>query len=48
MKRVRVEVEVTRHTSLEFEVEDDTDTEDIKATALDEAEWSVRKPAIRM
>ncbi len=40
MKRVRVEVEVTRRTSIEFEVEDDADTEEIKATALDEAELS--------
>jgi hypothetical protein len=38
MKRVRAEVEVTRRTSIEFEVEDDADPEDIKATALEEAE----------
>jgi hypothetical protein len=40
MKRVRVAVEVTRRTSIEFEVEDDADTEDIKEKALDEAELS--------
>jgi hypothetical protein len=49
MKRVRVEVEVTRRTYLEFEVEDDADTEDIKATALDEAEladWEEDPPEV--
>jgi hypothetical protein len=38
MKRIRAHLEITRRTSVEFEVEDDTDTEDIKAMALDEAE----------
>lgn len=38
MTRVRAEVEITRRTSVEFEVDDDVDTEDIKATALEEAE----------
>ena len=38
MKRVRAAVEITRRTSVEFEVDDEADTEDIKATALDEAE----------
>jgi hypothetical protein len=38
MTCVRAEVEITRRTFLEFEVDDDADTEDIKATALDEAE----------
>jgi hypothetical protein len=38
MKRVRAEVEITRRTSVVFEVDDDADTEDIKATALEEAE----------
>jgi len=40
MKRVRVEVGVTRRTYLEFEVEDDVDTKDSKEAALDEAELS--------
>jgi hypothetical protein len=38
MKRIRAHLEITRRTSVEFEGEDDTDTEDIKAMALDEAE----------
>jgi hypothetical protein len=38
MKRVRAAVEITRRTSVEFEVDDDADTEDIKETALEEAE----------
>ena len=38
MKRVRVEVEVTRRTFIEFDVDDDADHEEIKETALEEAE----------
>jgi hypothetical protein len=38
MKRCRVEVEQTKRTSVEFEVADEADEEDIKATALEEAE----------
>jgi hypothetical protein len=38
MKRVRAQVEITRRTYVEFEVDDDADTEDIKETALEEAE----------
>jgi len=38
MKRIRATVEITRRTSVEFEVEDDADTEDIRTAALDEAE----------
>jgi hypothetical protein len=38
MKRIRATVEITRRTSVEFEVEDDADTEDIKTAAFDEAE----------
>jgi hypothetical protein len=38
MKRVRAAVEITRRTSVEFEVDDNADTEDIKETALEEAE----------
>jgi len=49
MKRVRAEVEVTRRTYVEFEVEDEADTEEIKETALDEAEladWEEDPPEI--
>jgi hypothetical protein len=49
MKRVRAEVEITRRTFLDFEVDDDADTEDIKATALDEAElaeWDDDPPEV--
>ena len=38
MKRVRAQVEITRRTYVEFDVDDDADTEDIKETALEEAE----------
>jgi hypothetical protein len=38
MKRVRAEVEITRRTYVEFEVDDDADPEEIKGTALEEAE----------
>ena len=49
MKRVRAEVEITRRTYVEFEVDDDADTEDIKATALEEAElaeWDDDPPEV--
>jgi hypothetical protein len=49
MKRVRAEVEITRRTSVEFEVEDDADTEDIKDTALaaaELAEWDADPPEV--
>jgi hypothetical protein len=49
MKRVRAAVEITRRTSVEFEVDDDADTEDIKATALEEAElaeWDDDPPEV--
>jgi hypothetical protein len=49
MKRVRVEVEVTRRTSIAFDVEDDADSEEIKATALEEAglaEWDEDPPEV--
>jgi hypothetical protein len=55
MKRVRAAVEITRRTSVEFEVDDEADTEDIKETALEEAElaeWDddcgSRKPIVAM
>jgi hypothetical protein len=49
MKRVRAQVEITRRTYVEFEVDDDADTEDIKETALDEAElaeWDDDPPEV--
>jgi hypothetical protein len=49
MKRVRAEVEITRRTSVEFEVDDDADTEEIKETALEEAElaeWDDDPPEV--
>jgi hypothetical protein len=49
MKRVRAAVEITRRTSVEFEVDDDADTEDINATALEEAEladWDDDPPEV--
>jgi hypothetical protein len=49
MKRVRAEVEITRRTSVEFEVDDDADTEEIRETALEEselAEWDDDPPEV--
>jgi hypothetical protein len=49
MKRVRVQVEVTKHTYVTFEVDDEADDEDIKEAALDEAElaeWEEDPPEI--
>jgi hypothetical protein len=49
MKRVRIQVEVTRRTSVTFEVDDETDDEDIKEAALDEAElaeWEEDPPEV--
>ena len=49
MKRVRAAVEITRRTSVEFDVDDDADTEDIKDTALAEAElaeWDDDPPEV--
>jgi hypothetical protein len=49
MKRVRVEVEVTRRTYMAFDVEDDADSEEINATALEEAElaeWDEDPPEV--
>jgi hypothetical protein len=49
MKRVRAEVEIARRTYVEFEVDDDADTEEIKATALEEAElaeWDDDPPEV--
>jgi hypothetical protein len=38
MKRIRAQVEITRRTSIEFEVDDDLDDEEMKALAIEEAE----------
>jgi hypothetical protein len=49
MKRVRAQVEITRRTSVEFDVDDDADTEEIKETALEEAElaeWDDDPPEV--
>jgi hypothetical protein len=49
MKRIRAEVEITRRTHVEFEVDDDADTEEIKGTALEEAElaeWDDDPPEV--
>jgi hypothetical protein len=49
MKRIRATVEMTRRTSIEFEVDDDADTDDITAAALDEAEladWDEDPPEV--
>jgi hypothetical protein len=49
MKRVRAEVKITRRTYVEFEIDDDADTEEIKETALEEAElaeWDDDPPEV--
>ena len=49
MKRVQAEVAIARRTSVEFEVDDDADTEEINATALEEAElaeWDDDPPEV--
>jgi hypothetical protein len=49
MQRVRAEVAITRRTSVEFEVDDDADPEEIKETALEEAElaeWDDDPPEV--
>jgi hypothetical protein len=38
MKRIRAEVEMTRRTYVEFEVEDDLDDAEIESMAIEEAE----------
>jgi hypothetical protein len=40
MKRIRATVEMTRRTSVVFEVDDDADTDNMTAAALDEAEFA--------
>jgi hypothetical protein len=49
MKRVRAVVEITRRTSVEFEVDDDADSETIKETTREEAElaeWEDDPPEV--
>jgi hypothetical protein len=49
MKRVRVQIEVTRRTSVTFEVDDEADDGEIKETALEEAElaeWEEDPPEV--
>jgi hypothetical protein len=49
MKRIRAEVEITRHTSIEFDVDDDLDDEEIKSIAIEEAElaeWEDDPPEV--
>jgi hypothetical protein len=49
MKRVQAEVEITRRTAVEFEVDDDADDGDIRETALEEvelAEWDDDSPEV--
>jgi hypothetical protein len=49
MKRCRVAIEQTKRTSVEVEGADDADGEDIKATALEEAElakWDDDPPEV--
>ena len=38
MKRIRAEVEITRRTSIEFQVEDELDDEENKRMAIEESE----------
>jgi hypothetical protein len=38
MKRIHAQVEITRRTSIEFEVDDDLDDEEIQNRAIEEAE----------
>jgi len=38
MKRIRAEVEITRRTSVAFEVDGDLDDEEVKRIAIEEAE----------
>jgi hypothetical protein len=49
MKRIRAQVEITRRTSVAFEVDDDLDDEEIKALAIEEAElaeWEDDPPEV--
>lgn len=49
MKRIRAEVEMTRRTSVAFEVEDEIDDEEIKRLAIEESElgeWADDLPEV--
>jgi hypothetical protein len=49
MKRARAQVEITRRTDVEFDVDDDGDTQAIKETALADAElaeWDADPPEV--
>jgi hypothetical protein len=49
MKRIRAQVEITRRTYVNFEVEDDVDDEEIRTMALEEAEladWDDDPPEV--
>ena len=49
MKRIRAEVEITRRTFVEFEVDDDADDAKIEEIALEEAalgEWEDDPPEV--
>ena len=49
MKRIRAEVEITRCTSAEFEVDEDLDDQEIKRIAIEEAEraeWEDDPPEV--
>ena len=49
MKRIRAEVEITRRTFVEFEVDDDADDAKIEETAIEEAElgaWEDDPPEV--
>jgi hypothetical protein len=49
MKRIRAQVEITRRTYVNFEVDDDLDDEEIRSMALDEAEladWDDDPPEV--
>jgi hypothetical protein len=49
MKRIRAQVETTRRTYVEFEVDDDLDDQEIKDMAIEEAElaeWEDDPPEV--
>jgi hypothetical protein len=49
MKRIRAQVEITRRTYVNFEVDDDLDDEDIRTIAIEEAElaeWEDDPPEV--
>jgi len=49
MKRIRAQIEITRRTYVNFEVDDDLDDEDIRTIAIEEAElaeWEDDPPEV--